>query len=381
MSDSNFAHAGVSGGSQGYPRYDLLWTAALVVSLLLAASHTALAQQPAQSPAPALAEPTAAQRATARAWFTEGKQLYARKDYARALQHFDAAYRLVRIPSLGIEVAMTQAVLRQWVEASATAVDIERLPQAPRESADDASARAEAKKLLHNLTPRIPTLTLAIAPSKANATVTIDDAEMPAPRAGTLSYRLNPGSHRLTIAAQGYLTQEHGFDLDDKEEADLSVTLIASPTAIAQPVIAPPAPAAHPLLEPERTAPAASVARVEAAAPDSGALTRGYVALGVAGVGAAVGTVTGILAITRKPDCPGNRCRPEQRSDADASGRFGNIATVSFGVGVAAGAYGLWELLINDAAPSDVRASSLHVTRSRVVAAPGGASIELSGTF
>lgn len=356
----------------------LIITLSLALALSLAVSQPAHAQTPAPPPSsPPPSEPTAAQRASARAWFSEGKRLYEQKDYPRALQHYQAAYRLVRIPSIGIEVAMAQAALRQWVEASATAVDVEKLPPLPQESADDARARAEAQKLLRHLAPRIPTLILSFAPADADARVRIDGDEMPAPKHSAMSYRLNPGSHRLSIVAHGYRTQDHGLDLKEREEAELNVTLIAEPTALAAPAspVEPPGAAGTLRAQP------ASVSRSDTADPGSSARTRGYVALGVAGAAAAVGTVTGILALTRMPDCPDDSCRPDQRGDADASERFGNVATVSFGVGIAAGAYGLWELMTSAPAPSAAPGSGVHLTRSRVIAERGGASFALSGAF
>jgi hypothetical protein len=379
MSDVDFSHAVVSRSSPHEQRPGRWLAAALLLLLLLNSASVAHAQAPEQPRASAASEPTAAQRATARTWFSEGNELYAQKDYARALQRYEDAYRLVRTPRVGIEVAMTQAALGLWVEASATAIEVVRLPQPSNESSDDASARAEAQKLVRYLATRIPTLILSLAPPEARASVRIDDDEMPTPRTGALSYRLNPGSHRLTVVAHGYLTQVHGFDLQEGEEADLDITLVASPTAL--PALAIPSPAPEVTLPSAAAPPAAPAAPPVAADPDSAGRTRGYVALGVAGVSGAVGTVTGILAITRKPDCPGNSCRADQRDDADASERFGNIATVSFAVGIAAGAYGLWELLSSAPAPSDTRQAGVHITRSLVTARPGGASLELSGAF
>ena len=88
--------------------------------------------------------------------------------------------------------------------------------------------------------------------------------------------------------------------------------------------------------------------------------------------------ITGTLAFTSRPDCPNDRCRADQRDDADESLRYGNIATVSFGVAIAAGAYGLWDLLSNG---SQSTPSSETVTRARVAPVASGALLELSGSF
>jgi hypothetical protein len=109
----------------------------------------------------------------------------------------------------------------------------------------------------------------------------------------------------------------------------------------------------------------------------SAARTRGYIGLGVAGVAALTGTVTGILAISKKPDCPNDTCDISLKDDADASTTYGTVATVAFGVAGLATAYALWELLAN--APSEPAAASVRLPT--VIATGSGARIELSGTF
>src|SRR6185295_9411353 len=64
-----------------------------------------------------------------------------------------------------------------------------------------------------------------------------------------------------------------------------------------------------------------------------------------AGVGVAAGTFAGITALTKKPDCPHEVCRPDQKQDIDSSQQMGHIADVSFGVAIVAGVLGAWALV------------------------------------
>jgi hypothetical protein len=94
------------------------------------------------------------------------------------------------------------------------------------------------------------------------------------------------------------------------------------------------------------------------AEPQSNALRTGLVfgGLGVAAAGIGVGTVTGILTLSKagalKDKCVDGRCPPSSSSDLDTTRTLGVISTVAFvvgGVGALAGAAGF---LLVPAAPS-----------------------------
>src|SRR5688572_25016737 len=70
------------------------------------------------------AQPSGTERETARALVGEGDRLFAAKDYANALARYSSAYRLVRAPTVGIEVAKAQAALGRLIEANTTLIDI-----------------------------------------------------------------------------------------------------------------------------------------------------------------------------------------------------------------------------------------------------------------
>ncbi len=303
----------------------------LLIALIMA--PRARAQEPAsQSRAEVAPPPTAAEQEKAWTWLSEGDELFDRKRYAEALQQYAAAYRLVRTPTAGMSVARAQVALDQWIEASATAVAVFSLARQAQEPEVFERARAEAHELWRNLSERIPVLSVRVIPAEAAARVEVDGVEIPE-RSSELSLNLNPGSHRLSVSAPSYLASERTFRLSDKERQ--SYTFKLTP------------------ITPELLAAEANAA----------AHTRGYIALGVASAGVLCGAVTGVLAFTTKPSCPRNFCELDQKDEADKSKRFGNVATVSFGVGLLAGGYALWELLANS--PDGAEVVAIEATPRR----------------
>lgn len=312
-------------------------------------------------------ELNASQRETARAWVVEGRALFKQRNYAAALDRHLSAYRLVRVPTIGMEVARTQEAMGKWVEANATAVEVINLPSTPNEPSVFAAARGSARELLKRLTPIIPALRVEVTPASAVARVEIDGVPMSVP-GQQLSFKLNPGGHELLVSAPGYLTARHTVALRQEARETIAITLI--PEKLGTPELQERAPADD--LFGDTTAGSGT----DSAPPSN---TAAYVAFGAAGVAALVGGITGTLAFTTKPDCPDDRCWPDQRDDADASLRYGTIATVSVGVAIAAGAYGLWELLAHG---SSVVAPADEVPATAIVTPiPSGALLELSGSF
>jgi len=339
-----------------------------VIALLALSGNAAAQASDAASAPPAAAGPSAAQKETARAWLREGYELLEQKQFAPALERFSAAYRLVRVPTTGLAVAQAQASLGQWVEANATAMEVINMPSQPGEPEVFGRARDDARALLDRLRGAVPSVSVDVVPREARAQVSIDGAAMPAVEA--MSIKLNPGEHRLLVTAAGYAPQERGFRLAAGENQQLSVTLVAgddmglagAPVSVGAGMSA------------DASAPAPPPAAEDD--PGSGARARGLIALGVGGVAALTGSVTGILAFSTKPDCPQNLCAADQRDDADASKTYGTIATVSFGVAAVATAYGLWELLAN--APSEPAPAVAHTA---VIPTRSGALLQVSGAF
>jgi hypothetical protein len=288
------------------------------------------------------------QQETAWTWLAEGDELFDAHNYDRALERYSAAYRLTRDPVSGMSVARTLAALNQWVEASATALELLELPTQAHEPHVFDRARDEAKELWRTLSARLPALTVHVTPPGVASRIELDGVHLPG-LGGELPVPANPGKHRLTVVASGYLPHEREIELTAGARERLFITLAPLP--------------------PESDAQAAR----------SAALTRGYVALGVAGVGLLVGGTAGVLAFTSRPHCPDSRCELNEKSAADASLRYGNVANVGIGVAIVAGGYGLWELLAN--VPKAESSASAPGLRTTLAVQPTQGTLHLSGKF
>jgi hypothetical protein len=308
-----------------------LRSSSLLLAGSLAAASGSLPPQRAHA-----AEVSASARAHARRLVGEGDQLYAQRDYVQALERYSEAYRLMHVPTVGVEVVKVQEALGQILEAAQTAREVSALPRQANEPAVFGDARLQAAQDALRLSALTPTLLLDVAPRGVLFSVQIDGV---AP-SGDSPFPLNPGPHRVLVSAQGYQYVETEVSLQQAERQTLTVTLF--PLGRESAAVVPPAP---PPASADAAVPAqATPARATPVRESSSTRTLGWVGIGVAGAGVAAGTFAGITALSKKPDCPGNVCRPDQQQEIDSSRRMGHIADVSFGVAILAGALGIWAL-------------------------------------
>lgn len=326
---------------------------------------------------PAWAAPTDAEKETARSLMDDGDRLRAARDNAGALQRYQAAHDIMKVPTTGIEVAKTLTALGKLVEARRMAIEVANLPVAAGEPNVMAAARQEASTLAAQLATRIPSATIQVWPKEAQASIFVDSAQIP-PAAVGLPYKTNPGEHVVQVTAPGYQTAEQRFKLEEGGSTTVSVNLIVDPQATAAPEqAAPPAePAQAQAPEPEPLAP-------PAAEPDR---TRAYIAFGIAGAGAVLGTVTGLMSLGKassaKDHCNDDLCTPEASDDIDSSKSLATFSNIGFGVAIAAGAWGLYEVLSEPSAPATgARPPAPHTPRVSVAWVPGLAQASVRGTF
>ena len=189
---------------------------------VVAASMSALAAFGALRPPAALAEPTAADRETARTLMKKGDQKFAAKDYAGALKDYQAAHAVMLVPITGLAVGKAQAELGLLIEAHETLLQVGRLPQDPYEAGPLTRARDEAATLAQKLANRIPSVTITVAGPTTGVEVQVDGAVVPA---GALSAprKANPGSHVISASAVGYAAASSNIVL--KEGANEKVVL------------------------------------------------------------------------------------------------------------------------------------------------------------
>jgi hypothetical protein len=337
------------------------------------------------------AEATKSERATARRLVAEGDAFFAQKNPEQALARYAEAYRLVHVPTVGIEVSKAQQALGKLVEALQTAREVAALPEQRGEPAVFNQARLQAAREVARLSGVIPSLLVDVAPRGVLFSVQIDGSS---PAGGT-PFALNPGPHHVRVSADGYQDVEQDVTLQETERQTLTVQLFPDPhatpaagavsTGSAAAGSPAPASAANAGAAGSGTAATAETARAPAPAqqgtPSSTVRTLGWVGIGVAGVGVAVGTFAGINALQTKPDCPNDLCSPSQQEDIDTSKTMGTIADVSFGVAIVAGALGIWALVSSSADDTSKSAALPALGPLAVELGAGPFALRLSGSF
>lgn len=271
----------------------------------------------------ALAEPSAADRATARSLAGEGYQALQTKDYATAADRFSRADSLVHAPTLMIDWARSLVGLGKFVEAQ------ERYEQIIREGVDPKSPKSWQKALsdagteLAALKPRLAWITISISGS-SEARLTIDGAPVP-PAAIGVRRAINPGERTLRVVAKGYLAQKKTLALAEGSDTVADFTLEPDPDQQAAPST---------LLD------AAPVAAAPSSAPKR-SLVPMYVAFGVGGAGIVMGGVTGALALGKKSSLS-KSCNSAGQCPSSESGALGSYHTLgiisgaSFALGIVA---------------------------------------------
>jgi len=318
-----------------------------------------------------------AARAAARKLGYAGIEAYQANEYKSALEKLDKAYRVLQAPSLGLWSARALLANGRLVEASERYLEVTRLSPSGGEKAVQDQAKADARRELEGLTPRIPSLIVRLDGAFASdVRITVDGVAIPAALVGE-GRPTNPGKHRVE-GTRGSERVQAEVSLQEREEK--SVTLRFNPAGLlgdaaggggaAAPAdgAAPPAAGAAPAATGDAGAPRASGEK----AKGSAVRTMGWVAIGVGAAGAGVGVTTGILAYQKKRDieiagdCKGG-CKETGRVQ-----NFNTLRTISIASSIGAGVLVLTGVALLIAAPADEPEVALEL---------GPASIGLRGTF
>jgi hypothetical protein len=177
----------------------------------------ALAQGTGSQPPPPIARsaPTEDQLAEARAHFERGVLLFDAGDNDGALVEFQRAYDLSRRATVLFNIAATCQALRRYGEA------IEALRRFLAESTEEQRRqRRDAERTLRELEQLIAHLTITVDPP--NATLQVDGRVQPP---GT-ALVVGPGTHRIQISRDGYLTHLQEFVIASGENRELRVRLV-----------------------------------------------------------------------------------------------------------------------------------------------------------
>jgi hypothetical protein len=197
--------------------------------------------------------------------------------------------------------------------------------------------------------------------------VLVGKAEVPAALLGA-ERPTDPGTHQVTASAPGYLAAQSYVTLTEGGRQELTLSLVKDPNAVAPPAPAVPAPAqpAEPITQPPPV-------------PESKPKTAAYVLLGVGAAGLVTGSVTGLMALSKKNDldCPDHECPPgTQQDNLDSAKSLALVSTIGFGVGVAGAVIGTI-LLVSGGTSERPQTAALHRTRPYV----RGNTIGLEGSF
>jgi hypothetical protein len=284
---------------------------------------------------------TAADKETARALVKEGRALRAQKDFAAALEKFKAADALWTIAPIGEELVHGYIDVGDLLMARETAIRVSQTPKDPADTATSDKARAECLTLAKDLEARIPSLLITVSGTASGVTpiVKVDGIDIPF-AALSQPRKLNPGTHTVVVTGAAEQRYEKSIELKEGENKEITASL----PEVKPPAVVDPPPAVVP--PPASTAPPVSVGDRPSSKSSVSTLT--YVGFGIGGAGLLVGSVTGLLAMSKassvKSNCPDAKCPPSAHSDLDSTHTFATISTIGFvaaGVGAVIGIIGL----------------------------------------
>jgi hypothetical protein len=292
------------------------------------------------------AAPSATDKESARDQMDRGDKEFAAGNFKKALEHYQAADKIMGVPTTGWEVGRTQEKLGLLVEARDTLLRVSRYPQKPGEPKPFTKARNKAIALAGAIKPRVPTLVIEVKGVAVDTVVSVFVAgkQLANYTVGAAS-RINSGKQPVRCVAPGYEPSEQFVQLAEGQSGSVTCEMVEAPTEIS------------PLV---------------------------WVGFGVGAAGLLVGTITGIVSLTKVSElddvCPDKQCPPEHESLIDEMNTMANVSNVGFivgGVGVAVGVVALIVGLSSDPSDSGVEADA--VVKLQPFFGPGVAGVR--GTF
>ncbi len=300
-----------------------------IATALALAAATALAGRPARAQ-------SADDKAAAEALFDEGKKLFLDKKYADACPRFESSQRLD--PGIGTLLYLADCYEHTGKLASAWATFREAAAAAKAAGQGERETVARSRAAL--LEPKLFKLTVAVAPgAPAGLKVLRNDTEVRR-EVWNADVPVDPGAYTLSASAPGKKPWSTKIQVPEGAGAQ-TVTVppledapqAAPPPTTPAPTAAPaPAPTSAPTPPPET--------------PGSGQRIAGGVVTGLGGAALVVGSVLGLLAMSKNNDaktaCPNVPCSDKTGIDlSHDAGTFADASTAMFVVGGAAVAAGV----------------------------------------
>ena len=312
------------------------------------------------------AQEDAATRAAARKLAEDGVAALQSGDAATAVQKLEKAHNMLKAPSVALWSARALAKRGLLVEAAERLREASRLPVSGDTGVQE-QAKRDAEKELSELSPRIPSLVIAISGAgDTPVAVTLDGASIPSDLLGE-DRPVNPGPHRL-VAKRG--ADERSLDVTVAEGERKPASLdfgSAAPTSM-----------------PAADAPTSDAGATTAPSASSGGnKTLAFVALGAGAAGLIVGGVTGGLALSKKSklddntvDCRNGQCTYAVESDVKSLRTFRTVSTIGFIAGGVLAATGVVLLVTSSGSKQQGAKQKPHVAL-----AVGPGNLQLAGSF
>jgi hypothetical protein len=261
----------------------------------------------------------AATRSAGRKLAQDGVALLQQGKAEQASEKLEKAYELLQVPSVALWSGRALVARGQWVEASERYVEASRLSGFKGDQQVQLQAQQDAARELESLTPRIPTLVIALPPGQGEKpAVTLDGKPVPTALLGE-EQPVNPGTHQIKVTLGAKQTRRE-VTLAEAQKKRESITFEDAPSE-------PSTLAAAPSAAPEHD---------EGVKHPGMQRTLGFVALAAGGAGLIVGGVTGGLALSKHGaladggQCAGDKCLPGVRSDVDSLDTLRTVSTIGF---------------------------------------------------
>jgi tetratricopeptide (TPR) repeat protein len=295
-------------------------------------------------------------RDKARKEFGDGQKAYEAGDFKKAQKHFMKANELIPAPQAEYWIAMS--IYKQGNKDDAKKALEAFLAKEDASKVGDEKL-SEAKNALKELVAADAT-EVKVATEPSGASVIIDgEAQM---GETPMALKLTPGKHQLVVSAPSYESKVVDFEVKAGEPSEQKVQLVPKEAEVA--------PTPPPAETPAPTPPPEPPPKAESKLP-------AYITLGVAAVGAGVGTFFGIQALSAKSDFD----KHPSESLADDAERDALIADMAFGVAVTLGVTGV---VLLTSGGEEAEKPVATTKRSRWAVAPyvsprgGGAAARLS---
>lgn len=284
----------------------------------------------------AWAQPSGADRETARSMMQEGRDLRDKGDLKGALQRFKAADDIMHVPTTALEVARVQVTLGLLIEALDTIAAIRKSPVQPDDPAPFKDARAKADDLDAKVEGRVPSLAITVTGAAETETpaIAVDGVSLPVGAAG-VPRKVNPGHHVVT-ARTGSGEAKEEVDVVEGEKKDVALVIAAGSPS-------------------DSEGPAEADVKHETVHSPS-AIT--WTGIAFAGAGVVAGTVTGIMTLSKassvKKDCTGEgkTCTSQPGiSELSSGNSLATIADISFAVAAAGAGVAIVSLIVGHKSP------------------------------